>query len=71
MNKGIFGRPYLGLALALAGCSGVPVTTEAICDGTAEARTDHAAALVADAGPQSRATGRTLIALVDAGCGDQ
>ena len=28
-----------------------------------------AAALVADGGPQSRATGRTLIAQIDAGCG--
>ncbi len=66
MKKTYFCLPAL---MAMAACS-VPLSAPAICDGTAEARTDHAAALVADAGPQSRATGRTLIALVDAGCGD-
>lgn len=56
------------LTMMLTGCFGGPVS-EAVCDGTAASRTAHAAALVVDGGPQSRATGRTLIAQVDSGCG--
>lgn len=55
------------LMMILTGCSGGP-GGEALCEGTASERTAHAAALVADGGPQSRATGRTLIARLDAGC---
>jgi len=42
--------------------------SNAICDGTAQARTEHAAALAVDGGPQSLVTGARLIRLVDAGC---
>ena len=41
----------------------------AICDGTAQARTEHAAALALDGGPLSLVTGARLIKLTDAGCG--
>lgn len=57
------------LLIPIAGCATAPVVGSALCQGTAEARTAHAAALVVDGGPQSRATGRTLIARLDAGCG--
>lgn len=57
------------LLLILAGCAEGP-SREALCAGTEAARADHAAALVGDGGPKSRATGRTLIARLDAGCGD-
>lgn len=56
------------LMLILSGCASGP-SGEALCDGSAEARSALAAALVADGGPQSRAAGRTLIARIDAGCG--
>lgn len=55
------------LPLILTGCA-TGQNGEAICQGTENARTAHAAALVLDGGPQSRSTGRSLIALVDAGC---
>ena len=42
----------------------------ALCDGTRAARDAHSAALLADGGPRSLATGARLIGLVDAGCGD-
>lgn len=42
---------------------------EAICDGTAQARTEHAAALAVDAGATSLITGYKLIKTIDAGCG--
>ena len=58
----------LGLCLMLlSGCATVP-SSEAICDGTAQSRTAHAAALVADGGPQSLVTGALLIQQIDAGC---
>lgn len=40
----------------------------AICDGTADARTAHAAALAQDGGDLSVVTGARLIRLLDAGC---
>lgn len=43
----------------------------AICDGTATARTEHAAALADDGGDRSVVTGAHLIRLIDAGCADQ
>jgi hypothetical protein len=46
------------------------VSGDAICAGTKEARTEHAAALADDGGPLSLATGARLIRLIDAGCGD-
>jgi hypothetical protein len=42
---------------------------DAICDGTAAARSEHAAALVEDGGDKSVVTGARLIGLIDAGCG--
>lgn len=42
---------------------------DAICDGTAQATSRHAAALAVDGGPMSLATGDRLITLLDAGCG--
>lgn len=58
------------LTMTLSGCATGAVNEAAICDGTAATRTAHAAALVVDAGAQSRATGRALIARLDAACGD-
>jgi hypothetical protein len=43
----------------------------AICDGTAVARTAHAAALAQDGGVMSISTGAYLIRVLDAGCDDQ
>ena len=57
----------LTLTLLLSGCATVP-SSEAICDGTAQSRTAHAAALVTDGGPLSLVTGATLIQQIDAGC---
>lgn len=55
------------LTMPVAGCmSGQSVN--AICDGSREARTDHAAALVEDGGPLSLVTGQALISTIDAGC---
>ncbi len=56
----------LALIATLGGCS--TASSLALCDGSEEARTALAAALVEDGGPQSRAAGRTLIARIDAGC---
>ena len=56
-------------AMLLTGCDlAIPISADAICDGTRQARADHAAALVADGGPRSLVTGQALIAQVDAGC---
>lgn len=59
--------PVVILTMILTGCTAGP-SREALCDGTARSRTAHAAALVVDGGPQSLASGRTLIAQIDAGC---
>ena len=56
------------LMLPLSGC-GIGLSQSALCDGTAQSRTAHAAALVADGGPHSMATGALLIQQIDAGCG--
>ena len=52
------------------GCVSVANET-AICDGTAVARTAHAAALARDGGVMSISTGAYLIRVLDAGCDDQ
>ncbi len=59
----------LGMILTLlnAGCVSA-VNDAAICGGTAQARTQHAAALADDGGPRSLVTGARLIKLMDAGC---
>jgi hypothetical protein len=43
----------------------------AICDGTAAARTAHAAALAQGGDDASVVTGAALIRLMDAGCDDE
>lgn len=55
------------LTMTLAGCA-TGAAVEPLCARSQAARSAHAAALVVDGGAQSRATGRTLIALIDAGC---
>lgn len=51
----------------LSGCvSGA--ATSAICDGTADLTTEHAAALAVDGGPISQRTGADLIVTLDAAC---
>lgn len=57
------------LLTMLTGCAGGP-NREPGCSRSESARSAHAAALVVDGGAQSQATGRTLIALIDAACGD-
>lgn len=60
------------LGMILTGCSAaLPVESPPLCEGTADLRTQHAAALAEDGGPASRSTGRALIATMDAGCADQ
>lgn len=55
--------------LLLANCqAATPTPADAICDGTRQARTDLAAALVADGGDRSLVTGQALIAKLDAAC---
>lgn len=49
------------------GCANVE-SSNALCDGTAAARTKHAAALAEDGGDKSVVTGATLIRMIDAGC---
>lgn len=44
------------------------VSDSAICDGLERPLTEHAAALVIDAGPQSLRTGDRLVRMYDAGC---
>ena len=59
----------LGMTLMLLGAGCVSVASEqAICDGTATARKEHAAALATDGGNLSVTTGARLIKLMDAGC---
>lgn len=57
------------LPLLVSGC-GIVLSDSAICDGTADLRTQHAAALVVDGGPQSVKTGAQLIETIDAGCAE-
>jgi len=45
-------------------------STSAICDGSLDLRTNHAAALSQDGGPLSQKTGAALIGSLDVGCQD-
>jgi len=45
-----------------------PASNEALCDGTRQARADHAAALAASPDDNAVETGARLIAQIDAGC---
>jgi hypothetical protein len=56
------------LTLTLHGCVTGPASEAAVCARTDGPSTALAAALVVDGGPQSKSAGRTLIALLDAGC---
>ena len=56
------------LMLTANGCAPVGASGPAVCDGSAALRTAHAAALAADGGAQSVATGAQLIRALDAGC---
>jgi uncharacterized protein YceK len=51
----------------VSGCGNV-VSQQAICDGTANVRTEHANALALDGGDKSVVTGAKLIASIDAAC---
>jgi len=55
------------LGLSVTGCATV-VSDSGICDATARAVTEHAAALTLDGGPQSLRTGDRLVRMLDAGC---
>ncbi|WP_157115633.1 hypothetical protein [Ketogulonicigenium robustum] len=56
------------LMMLVSGCASA-VSQGAICDGTRQARADHARALAEDGGDLSVVTGARLIGLIDAGCG--
>ena len=62
-------RPYLAVMMLTicAGCK-IAVDDSVICKRSDHPRTVHAADLAQDGGPLSRASGRTLIAVIDAGC---
>jgi len=51
----------------VTGCASA-VNNNALCDGTASARTKHAAALAEDGGDASVVTGATLVMMIDAAC---
>ena len=55
------------LLFFVSGCASA-VNNNAICDGTAAARTKHAAALAEDGGDASVVTGATLVMMIDAAC---
>lgn len=55
------------LLLPGAGCTSA-VNETALCDGTRQARSNHAAALAESADDRATLTGARLIALIDAGC---
>lgn len=57
----------LMLCVSGSGCAAV-ISRDALCDGTREARADHAAALAAEGSDRAVVTGARLIALIDAGC---
>ena len=58
------------MMMPVAGCMNV-ASEAAICDGTAAARTAHAAALAQGGDDASVVTGAALIRLMDAGCDDE
>jgi len=58
----------IAMALSTVSACSVPVSSQAICDGTSTIRTEHAAALAADGGDKSVVTGARLIAMIDGAC---
>ena len=67
LNVLIASSLFLAATTLLSGCATAP-SSNAICDGTKQSRTAHAAALVEDGGPRSLITGAALIQQIDAGC---
>ena len=60
----------LALTTTAASCGQVMgISDSALCAGTDQATTEHAAGLAVDGGPVSLATGAALISKIDAGCG--
>ena len=59
----------IGSGLMLGACV-APVNQTAICEASASARSAHAAALAEVDSARALATGRNLIAIIDAGCGE-
>lgn len=57
------------LMLTVSGCVSGPTSESALCARSQGPIKAHASALVEDGGPKSVSTGRTLIAIIDAGCG--
>ena len=57
------------LTMIVSSCASVPSGEGALCARSEGPIQKHAAALVEDGGPKSVSTGRTLIAVIDAGCG--
>jgi len=55
--------------LIVSGCTSGPSGESALCARAQGPIKAHASALVEDGGPKSVSTGRTLIAIIDAGCG--
>jgi hypothetical protein len=55
------------LMMTVTGCA-IAVSDRAICDGTRQSRTEHAAALAKDGGALSVVTGAHLIRQIDAAC---
>ena len=57
------------LAFCAIGCAPVIQTSlDAMCDGTRQARADHAAALAVTTDETALRTGAVLISKIDAGC---
>ena len=55
--------------LCASGCvSATPGSLDASCDGTRQARADHAAALAVTTDENALRTGAVLISKIDAGC---
>jgi uncharacterized protein YceK len=57
----------LTMIAIVSGCAST-ISQPAICAGTEQARTEHAAALADDGGPLSLVTGARLIQILDTGC---
>ncbi len=61
--------PLLILPLLASGCVTVtPGSLDALCQGTRDARVEHAVALAVSVDDRAVVTGARLIELVDAGC---
>jgi len=56
------------MAMSTISACSIPISSQAICDGTSAIRTEHAAALAADGGDKSVVTGARLIAMIDGAC---